>query len=301
MEPTIVVGLGEVLWDVFPDGARFGGAPANFARTVAALAGSSAEVSMVSAVGSDELGAKAVEELRQSGVDPRYVQVKNRPTGHVLVELDAAGQPSYEIASDVAWDDLTWSEDLGLLARRTDAVCFGTLAMRNEDSRRNIQAFLNETPKGCLRVFDLNLRSPFWDFNVICEGIASASVLKLNTDELGILADYHELMGDEIQLVRQVAQLGSIELVALTRGSKGSILYRRNGEYAVHPGYPVAVVDTVGAGDAFTATMVLGLLRGMPLDAIGEWANRVAGHVCSQAGASPPIPAHLMLPGTPTA
>jgi fructokinase len=283
----IIVGLGEVLWDVFPDGPRFGGAPANFACSIAELAGDRVESAMASSVGTDELGARALEELRGHGVDTRCVTQIDRPTGRVDVTLDASGSASYDFAADTAWDNLTWSHELESLAARADAVCFGTLGQRCAASRKVIRRFLGATRPDCLRVFDINLRPPFWSEEVVLHSLELAGLLKLNDAELPVLAGMLGLHGGEREQLDQLLGRYPLELIALTRGAKGSLLLSRTGECSELPGNPAKVVDTVGAGDAFTAALVLGRLGQQPLAAINDWANRVAAFVCSQPGATP--------------
>ncbi|HJQ80072.1 MAG TPA: PfkB family carbohydrate kinase [Lacipirellulaceae bacterium] len=295
MAKRCIVGIGEVLWDVFPDGPRFGGAPANFACSAAELAGERIDVFMVGAVGSDDLGRQAVDSLCAHGVDPSYIAVVEQPTGQVLVKFDAVGHPSYEIATDTAWDNVPLSDALLQLAGRADAVCFGTLAQRSDTTRRTMHAFLRATPAWCLRVLDLNLRPPFWSETAAIESLNFANVLKLNDVELGSLAELLKWKGTQGELLRQLMHQFSLQLVALTRGDRGALVMASSGESSDSPGEPAAVVDTVGAGDAFTAALVVGLLAGLPLAAINTWANRVAAFVCSQPGATPTFPAELRL------
>lgn len=295
-ERATVVGLGEVLWDVFADGPRFGGAPANFASSMAELAGNRFDVFMVSQVGRDELGQRALQALRENGVDTRYVPSVERPTGQVFVKLNPDGQASYEFAADTAWDDLKPSPELAQLAAQTDAVCFGALGQRAAGSRETIQRFLRETPPGCLRVLDLNLRPPFWTRDVVRQSLEFANVLKLNVEELAVLADMLELTGGSHQRLQQLMEDFSLNAAALTRGADGATLVSQSGESSELPGQPVVVADTVGAGDSFTAVLVIGLLNGLSLDVINAWGNRVAAYVCTQPGAAPTLPADLRRP-----
>lgn len=289
----IIVGLGEVLWDVFPDGPRFGGAPANFACSIAELAGDRVESAMASSVGIDELGNLALEELHGHGVDTRCVTQIHRPTGRVDVTLDASASASYVFAVDTAWDNLSWSIDLESLAARADAVCFGTLGQRSAASREVICRFLRATRPDCLRMFDINLRPPFWSEEVVLQSLELAGSLKLNDAELPVLAEMLGLHGGERAVLEQLPGLYPLELVALTRGAKGSLLLSRTGECSELPGNTTKVVDTVGAGDAFTAALVLGRLDQRSLAEINTWANRVAAYVCSQPGATPHFPGSL--------
>lgn len=294
--PAIIVGLGEVLWDVFPDGARFGGAPANFACSAAGLAADSANVCMVSAVGTDELGRRAVQEIADHGVDPTYVARLDRQTGRVDVQVDDAGHASYEFAADTAWDQLDWSAELHDLAARTDVVCFGTLGQRSEQSRKAIRSFVAATPETCLRIFDVNLRPPFWDDDVIRRSLLFSNALKCNEDELPVLARIFDLAGSDRDMLTQLAQRFRLRLVALTRGGDGSLLVTESGEVSDLPGIETQVVDTVGAGDSFTAALALGFLNRLPLATTHVWASKVAAFVCSQAGATPVIPPELHMP-----
>lgn len=292
--PT-VVGLGEILWDVFPDGPRFGGAPANFACSAAELAGDAVHCVMAGSVGSDDLGRRALKSLTAHGVDIRCVSVQDRPTGQVLVTLDAAGQPGYEFAADTAWDNLVWSDYLRQLAESANAVCFGTLGQRSPPSRDVIQRFVRAMGPDCLRVLDVNLRPPFWSADVLQQSLPLASVLKLNDAELPIVAAVLGIRGSEREMLEQLQRLFELEVVALTRGPLGAVLLNREGEYSESPAEAVRIADTVGAGDAYTAALVIGLLNGRPLASINDWAVRVAAFVCSQPGATPRFPDSLRL------
>lgn len=282
-----IIGLGEVLWDVFPDGPRFGGAPANFACSAAGVGGNAVHVSIVSAVGNDSLGEKALEEFRKRNVDVTRVAQLDLQTGQVLVQLDAQGQASYQFLEDTAWDNVPWTTGLQTLAAKADAVCFGTLGQRSVVSRETIRQFLESAPEGCLRILDINLRPPHWTDAVILESLPLANVLKLNNDELPIVASLLSLQGSEEELMRQLLRKFSLRLVALTRGSMGSLLLSRTGERSELPSQEIRVVDTVGAGDAFTAALTVGLLKKKPLAEVHTWADRVAAFVCTQAGATP--------------
>ena len=293
--PT-VIGIGEILWDLFPDGPRFGGAPANFACSVAELACDRIDVYMAGGVGADDLGRRAIEALHLHGVDTSCVAVVDRPTGQVLVKLDAAGRASYEFAAGAAWDDVAWSDRLEQLAARADAVCFSTLGQRSEISRQTIQRFVRGTPAACLRVLDINLRPPFWNKEIVFQSLQLANVLKLNDAELSVLAGMLRWRGADLELLKRLVERFSLQLVALTRGAAGAILLSKSGEQSDLPGQPTFVVDTVGAGDSYAAVLVIGLLSGHPLAKINAWGNRVAAFVSSQAGATPQIPNYLHQP-----
>ncbi len=284
-----IAAVGEVLWDVFPEGPRFGGAPANFACHVAAMGASS---SIVSCVGDDPFGRDAATFLQQHGVDTTHLQVSPQPTGTVQVELDDEGRPMFTIAEPVAWDFLAWSSNLDSLTAELQAICFGTLGQRNEASRQTIQRCVAGTPNHCLRVLDINLRPPFIEESILRRSLELANILKLNDDELTTVAQLIGAKGSEIDRLRAVQQAWDLQLIALTRGSQGSVLVTTD-EVSDREGQTVAVADTVGAGDSFTATMITGLLRGEPLDEIHRQAAQVAAYVCTQSGAVPTLPPEL--------
>lgn len=285
-----VVGLGEVLWDLLPAGRKLGGAPANFAYHAQALG---ARGVVASCIGTDALGREVTESLERLGLTVAYVtRAADHPTGTVEVKLDERGHPSYTIIENVAWDFIPCTEQLRALARRCEAVCFGSLAQRCPTSRGTIRSFLQHTPPGCLRVFDINLRQHFYDYAVVSDALASATVLKLNDDELPAIGELLGLSGSERDLMEQLATAHDLGLIALTRGDRGSMLLSAD-DCVEHPGFQVDVADTVGAGDAFTAALTVGLLRGLDLERISVAANRLAGFVCTQSGATPPIPAEL--------
>lgn len=287
-----VVALGEILWDVFPEGARFGGAPANYACHAAAFGCSTA---MISAVGQDELGNRALESLSGHGVHTALVQqLADWPTGQVHVLVDANGHPQYQFGADEAWDHLHPLAEMLPLAGRADAVCFGTLGQRHSDSRRVIREFVQQTRPECFRIFDINLRGDYYDEDIVGQSLELANVLKLNEDELPWLASLYHLQGTSEQQLRQVMQRFRIETAALTLGSNGSLLIRGSEEHRMQR-LPVDIQDTVGAGDSFTAAMTVGLLNDLDLPTIHDRAARVAAFVCSEAGATPTLPDHLRI------
>jgi len=290
-----IVAIGEILWDMFPDGPQFGGAPANFACSVADLAGHDANVYILSAIGCDELGKRALEVLRSRGVVTDFVSQINRPTGQVLVRLDAAGHASYEFASDTAWDNIPWTDELIPLAARADAVCFGTLAQRSDVSRHTIQQFLRATRPECLRILDINLRPPFWSNEVILQSLELANILKLNDLELGVVANIKGWKLPDLEIAKQLQHTFSLKAVALTRGANGAAIMGLTG-HSDMPSKSVQVLNTVGAGDAYTAALAIGMLRSLPVEIINSWASRVAAFVCTQPGAAPNLPSSLSLP-----
>jgi len=282
MTPRIFA-LGEVLWDLLPSGPVLGGAPANFACHACALG---AETTLVSRVGNDELGREVVRQLTAKGLPPAQVQVDlHRPTGTVTVELEG-GQPLYTIHENVAWDAIEPDER----AWEADAVCFGALAQRSPISRASIHRMVEGTRQDAWRVFDINLRQSFYSQEVIVSSLALANVLKLNDAELPVLEQMFTLRG-----IEALARRFHLRAVVLTRGGEGSALWS-DGALVEHPGIPTTVRDTIGAGDSFTAALTLGLLANRPLDRILDHASRVASFVCSQAGATPPLPPELLTP-----
>jgi fructokinase len=290
--PATIVGLGEVLWDVFPSGPRFGGAPANFACSAAELDRDSVRVCMVSGVGQDELGQQALRELSDRNVNTSRIQRHDKPTGQVLISLDERGVARYEFAEDTAWDNLEWNHDLEQLAGATDIVCFGTLGQRSERSHQTIQRFIASTKPATQRIFDVNLRRPFYSDSVILESLELANVLKVNDEELPFLANLCDLSGTDADMLQQISKRFDLIAVALTRGANGAVLVRGDEVSECH-GFEAAVVDTVGAGDAFTAAFAIGLLDAANLNVINRRACRVAAFVCSQPGATPRLLANL--------
>jgi len=288
--PTVVA-LGELLWDLFPDGPRFGGAPGNFAHHAAAL---DAQVSMVSAVGNDELGRQAIASLQASGIDVQQVAVSpSRPTGSVAVTLDDQGHASYQFHQDEAWDFLDWTDSLRELASRCDAVCFGTLGQRSSGSRETIQKFVSATREPALRVLDINLRAPHYSHEVIDRSLELANVLKLNDDELRYLAErFGQADLSQVDQAQAIRRRCDLRLVAVTKGSAGALLVSEE-EVVESPGAAVEVRDTVGAGDSFTAALVVGLLREIDLATVAASACRIAEYVCTQSGATPPLPTSI--------
>jgi fructokinase len=287
MNSLEIAGIGEVLWDVFPEGEQFGGAPANFACHCRALG---AQSYVISCVGDDARGERAVEFLQNHGVDTSALAVSDcYETGTVVVTLDSAGQPSYAIKEGVAWDHLPYSDNLDAIARELDAVCFGTLGQRDATSRETIQRFLAATPSRCLRVYDVNLRQSYRTEDVIRGSLTLANVLKLNDEELQVIAPMHDLEGSDETIIRSLLELYGLKLVALTRGSRGSLIITPDAVSEV-AGVEVSIADTVGAGDAFTAAMVTGYLNSWSLEKTNLFANRVAAFVCSKIGAVPELP-----------
>jgi fructokinase len=284
------IGIGEVLWDLLPGGRQLGGAPANFAYHAAALG---ADARVISRVGNDPLGKELIERIEKLGLPSDCIQVdSSAPTGTVTVEVAADGQPKFQIHERVAWDALADEPAAQTAVAAADVICFGSLAQRSEPSRSTIRSLIARTRPSAWRVFDINLRQHYYSRSLIEESLALANGLKVNDEELPRLADMLGLKGDIRSQISELATRFALRLVAYTRGGSGSLLHS-DGNWSDHPGIAAKVVDAVGAGDSFTAAMMLGMLAGWSLDRINEQANRVAAYVCSQAGATPPIPPSL--------
>jgi fructokinase len=280
-----VVGLGEVLWDLFPGRACLGGAPANFAY-ITTLMGDRGIVA--SRVGQDSRGIEALRRLEELGLDIDYAQTdRDHPTGTVKVDIDDHGQPEFDFAQPVAWDYLECTPDWQRLAQTADAVCFGSLAQRSAASRETIRRFLQATRASTLKVFDVNLRQSFYSREVVADSMKLADIVKLNDDELPKIMSLNRIPHrDELSSARRLIDEYQLELVSITRGGRGSLLVSSKNSIE-HPGFRVHVADTVGSGDAFTAGLVHEYLHGASLDLMNEVANLVGAWVASEVGAMP--------------
>jgi fructokinase len=282
-----VVGLGEALWDLLPGNRQVGGSPANFACHAAALG---AEAGIVSRVGRDDLGRELIERLDRLGVRTAAIETDpSLPTGSVRVELASGGQPQFFIEENVAWDALHGEAAGREAVSAADAVCFGSMGQRSEPARTSIRALLAATRAEAWRIFDINLRQHYYSGGVLHDSLSLANALKVSDAELPRLAELLGLRGDARAQIVELASRYKLRCVAYTRGEKGSLLFVE-GRWSDHPGHKIRVADTVGAGDAFTAAMTLGLLAGWPLDEVNSRAGEVAAFVCSQSGATPPLP-----------
>ena len=288
----LLVGLGEVLWDLLPTGKQLGGAPANFAYHADAQGGRGI---VASCIGDDPLGQEITDQLKQLDLTTEYIAIdKEHPTGTVSVELDDEGKATYVIHRPVAWDFLPNSPELVALAEKTNVVCFGSLAQRSETTRDTIRDFLANVPETSLKIFDVNLRQDYYNQEIIATSLEAATILKLNDEELPIIAKMFsiplskELLEEEAEIatLRTLLDRFQLDLIALTKGGDGAMLVTPN-ETATHPGVSVDVVDTVGAGDSFTAALAIGLLEGCDLNTILDRATRIAAFVCSSQGATP--------------
>lgn len=280
-----VVGLGEVLWDLLPERTCLGGAPANFAY-ITTLMGDRGIVA--SRVGEDSRGLEALRRMEEVGLNIDHVQTDpHRPTGTVKVELDRKGIARFEIAHPVAWDGLAWTPDWQHLAESADAVCFGSLAQRSEESRATIRHFLQATLPGTVKVFDVNLRQSYFSPEILAESMQLADIVKLNDEELPrIMSAGNFPHKDELSSAQLLIRTYDLKLVCITRGGNGSLLVRRK-DTSEHRGFRVSVADTVGSGDAFTAGLVHEYLQGAPLHLMNEVANLVGAWVASEVGAMP--------------
>ncbi|HXO61047.1 MAG TPA: carbohydrate kinase [Candidatus Acidoferrales bacterium] len=280
-----IVGLGELLWDVFPNRKELGGAPANFAYMVSLLGD---EGLVASRVGRDRLGNAAARRLAKLGLSQEWLQLDTKsPTGTVKVQVFEDGQPKFQIAENVAWDNFEWTSQWQALAARTAAVCFGSLAQRSERSRKTIRLFLENLRPNAVKVFDVNLRQSFFSADILRDSAKIADIMKVNQDELPQVA---QLLGYKANAKEAAGpwllQTCGLKLVCVTEGPSGSSLVAADGVHR-HPGFPTQVADTVGAGDAFTAALIHHYLRGATLDEMNEAANRMGSWVASQVGATP--------------
>lgn len=287
----IVVGLGEVLWDLLPQGKQMGGAPINFAYHASRLGH---QACSVSAVGCDSLGQELIECLKRKRMDIVIPQT-DYPTGTVQVTLDGNGIPQYHICRDVAWDYIPYTDRMDEIARRTDAVCFGSLAQRSAASRETIYRYLDAMSESdCTwKIFDVNLRQHFYDREVLRESLNRCNVLKINDEELPIVSSLLSVQGEKpeeqcFDLLRQY----SLRMVIYTCGIRGSYVYTLDSvSFAETP--CVEVADTVGAGDSFTGAFAGALLNGKSMREAHQIAVRVSAYVCTQHGAMPDVPSAL--------
>jgi fructokinase len=285
MTTSIIVGIGEILFDILGNSEELGGAPANFAYHVNTLG---AQGFVISAIGDDSRGLTALEELRKRRLSTDFITIlKGGQTGYVRATLNDSGIATYKFPNDIAWDHLQLNRQTEEIASNISAVCFGSLAQRNHESRKEIYRFLDLTPRSALKVFDLNLRQSFYTLDIIQQSLSYADILKLNDEELPILAQLLGLTGDHKAILTALVKNHDLQLAMLTRGNNGSLLVSHS-DFSDHPGIPIKeIVDTIGAGDAFTASTIVSLLNGDNLETINKKANTVAAQVCSYKGAMP--------------
>ena len=285
----LVIGIGEALWDMLPEGKKLGGAPANFAFHAGQFG---LESMAVSAIGLDPLGEEIAKELEEHGL-PFHLDRIDFPTGTVQVTLDSNGIPRYEIKEGVAWDNIPYTKELADLAGRAQAVCFGSLAQRNPVSRKTIGWFLDAVPEDCLKVFDINLRQSFYSKEIIGDSLRKCDILKINDEELEIVKEMFGLedLPTEDLCGSIIGEYG-LKMLILTCGVNGSHVFSADiSSFMETP--KVKVADTVGAGDSFTGAFVSSILKGKTVREAHEAAVKVSAYVCTRSGAMPVIPDDL--------
>ena len=282
-ERPLIAGIGELLWDVLPSGKMLGGAPCNFVYH-AMQAGCGGYV--ISAIGKDELGDELLKVVHELMINNQYIQVNDFPTSTVTVMLNDKGHPNYTIHENVAWDHIQMTPEILKFSQDLDAVCFGSLAQRNLQSKSSIQSFLSLLRKDCIKVFDINLRQKYYSKGIIKRSCEVADIVKLNNDELPVISRYFGFKGVIEMQLKQLLRYFSLRYVVYTMGEKGSIIMGKD-EHSYLEAPKVVVADTVGAGDAFTGILTAGLLRGFSLLAVHKKATEIAAYVCTQKGATP--------------
>lgn len=293
MENNIIVGMGEALWDMFPEGKKIGGAPANFAYHMSQFG---FESRVVSAVGDDPLGNEILENFRGKQLNCLIEQVPY-PTGTVQVELDEAGVPCYEIKQNVAWDNIPFTKELEELALKTRSVCFGSLAQRNVVSRETINKFLDTMPdgEGQCKIFDINLRQSFYTKEILCNSFEKCNILKINDEELVLVSRMFGYPGIDLQDKCWILLAKyNLKMLILTCGVNGSYVFTP-GEISFVETPLVEVADTVGAGDSFTAAFCSAILKGRSVREAHQLAVEVSAFVCTQQGAMPVLPEKFKL------
>jgi len=280
-----IAGIGEVLWDVFGEQKAFGGAPANFACYCNAFG---AEAYVISCMGNDKPGREGLDFLVSHGVNISGIVISEAfETGIVNVELDAEGKPEYEIRKNVAWDNIPFTKEMEEIAKKMDVVCFGSLSQRNIISKTSIEKFLDVTSPECLRMFDINIRENYYSDDIILSSLKRANALKINDDELPLLAKLLGISGSDEEQVNAILKQYNLKLVILTCGAKGALMVSENELSFEAAPKPQSIISTVGAGDSFTAAAIVGYLQYKKLSEINKHANAVASYVCTQTGAVP--------------
>lgn len=281
-----VVGLGEILWDVFPERKVLGGAPANFAYHVSQFGYNGYAVS---AVGDDLLGKEILESLAQKDLN-YLIETTDFPTGTVKVTLDKRGVPQYEICENVAWDNIPFTAKVENLAKITGTVSFGSLAQRNKVSGETVKKFLAAMPEDSLKIFDINLRQHFYTKDLIDESLILSNMLKINDEEVAVVSRLFEMKEDNEQdICKRLLDDYNLDIVILTKGTEGSFVFTPK-ETSYQPTPKVHVADTVGAGDSFTAAFVASYMHGERITDAHQLAMEVSAYVCTQHGAMPKLP-----------
>lgn len=284
-----VIGIGEVLWDLLPDGKMLGGAPINFAYHASQLG---AVGVAISSVGKDELGREILKSVDTKGV-VNCISENTYPTGTVGVTLKD-GIADYTIYENVAWDFIELNTESINMLRQADAICFGTLAQRKKVSRDAIMTALKLVPEKCLRVYDINLRQKYYNADLISKSLFSSNVFKINDDEIELFKHLFKMDGNEVVLSQKIMKSYSIEYLALTKGVNGSYLFWKD-EISFMPTPVVDVEDTIGAGDSFTSALVMGILNNLSLNEIHRKAVEISAFVCTQKGATPVLKESLSI------
>ena len=287
-----IVGLGEALWDVLPEGKKLGGAPANFAYHAGQFLGSENTIA-ISALGEDALGEETIQALKERHLNYLMPFVQY-PTGTVQVTLTGDGIPTYEIKENVAWDNIPFTPEMEEIARNARAVCFGSLAQRNIVSRENIRKFLDTTPDDCLRICDINLRQQFYSKQVLEDSFCICNILKINDEELVVVNHMFGYDGlDMRQTCEKIVQDYHLKMLVLTCGTNGSYVFTDDGLSSFQDTPKVKVADTVGAGDSFTGSFCGCIIKGKPVQEAHKTAVQVSAFVCTQNGAMPIVPEEL--------
>ena len=285
-----IVGLGEALWDVLPEGKKLGGAPANFAYHAGQFG---LDTIAISALGEDALAEETIEALKEHDLNYLMPHVPY-PTGTVQVTLTGDGIPTYDIKEGVAWDNIPYTDEMAEIAKNARAVCFGSLAQRNKVSRENIRKFLADTPADCLKICDINLRQQFYSKEVLEDSFRLCNILKINDEELVVVNRMFGYEGlDMRQTCEKIVQDYGLKMLVLTCGTNGSYVFTDDGLTSFQETPKVEVADTVGAGDSFTGSFCACILNGKPVQEAHKTAVQVSAFVCTQNGAMPIIPDKL--------
>ena len=285
-----IVGLGEALWDVLPEGKKLGGAPANFAYHAGQFG---LDTIAISALGEDALAEETIDALKEHNLNYLMPRVPY-PTGTVQVTLAEGGIPTYDIKEGVAWDNIPYTDEMAEIAKNARAVCFGSLAQRNKVSRENIRKFLADTPADCLKICDINLRQQFYSKEILEDSFKLCNILKINDEELVVVNRMFGYDGlDMRQTCEKMVQDYGLKMLVLTCGTNGSYVFTDDGLTSFQDTPKVTVADTVGAGDSFTGSFCACIINGKPVQEAHKIAVKVSAFVCTQNGAMPIVPEEL--------